>query len=86
MPGVAMIGARPKVGKTTLSINMAMNIASTGIPVLYLDTEMIERGRYRDISDKMIASHADVDINDIKTGAFFLRMFKPTNEWDRQVE
>ena len=69
-PGVAMIGARPKVGKTTLSINIARNIASSGIPVLYLDTEMIEKGRYRDISNKLLACTANVDINDVKTGRF----------------
>lgn len=69
-PGVTMIGARAKVGKTTLSINTATNIAEQGIPVLYLDTEMIEKGRYRDISDKMLAMMANVDITDIKTGAF----------------
>ncbi len=69
-PGVAMIGARPKVGKTTLSINVAYNIAKSGVPVLYVDTEMIEKGRYRDISDKLLASISGQDIKDIKTGAF----------------
>ena len=69
-PGVAMIGARPKHGKTTLCINIANNIARTDIPVLYLDTEMVEKGRYRDISDKMLASCSDTDILDVKTGRF----------------
>lgn len=69
-PGVAMVGARPKVGKTTMCINIGYNIASRNIPVLYLDTEMIEKGKYRDISNKLIASQAAVDINDVKTGQF----------------
>lgn len=69
-PGVAVIGARAKVGKTSVSINIGYNIASRGIPVLYLDTEMIEKGKYRDISDKLLASVSDCDIKDIKTGAF----------------
>lgn len=69
-PGVTLIGARPKVGKTTLSMAMALNIATSGIPVLYVDTEMIEKGRYRDISDKLLASISNQDIKAIKTGAF----------------
>lgn len=69
-PGVSMIGARPKVGKTSLSINIGRHIASQDIPVLYLDTEMIEKGRYRDISDKLLASESNVNIRDIKTGRF----------------
>lgn len=69
-PGVTLIGARAKVGKTTLSMAMALNIARAGIPVLYVDTEMIEKGHYRDISDKLLASLSNQDIKAIKTGSF----------------
>lgn len=69
-PGVTLIGARPKVGKTTLAMAMALNIARKDIPVLYVDTEMIEKGRYRDISDKLLASLSSQDIKAIKTGSF----------------
>jgi replicative DNA helicase len=69
LPGVTIVGARAKVGKTTLSVNVAKNIGEQNIPVLYLDTEMVETGKYRDISLKMLSMISDVDINDIKSGA-----------------
>lgn len=68
LPGVTMIGARAKVGKTTLSVNIAKNVAEQEIPVLYLDTEMVETGKYRDISLKLLGMISGVDINDIKSG------------------
>ncbi len=37
---VSVIGARPKVGKSFVALNMSRNIAKAGIPVLYLDTEL----------------------------------------------
>jgi replicative DNA helicase len=37
-----VIVARPKKGKTFLGVNIANNVASDGIPVLYLDTELAE--------------------------------------------
>lgn len=40
-PGtVNVVGARPKVGKSFISMNVAINVAKQGIPVLYLDTEL----------------------------------------------
>ena len=69
-PGVTMLGARPKVGKTTVAITIANHIASQNIPVLYLDTEMIEKGRFRDVSDKLLAMVSNTNIREIKTGEF----------------
>ena len=37
---LTIIAARPKVGKTTLLLNLASDFAAAGIPVLFLDTEM----------------------------------------------
>jgi len=37
---VNVVGARPKVGKSTFCLNVAKNVSFAGIPVLYLDTEM----------------------------------------------
>ena len=70
LPGVTMVGARAKVGKTTLSINIAKNVGEQDIPVLYLDTEMVESGKYRDISIKMLSMISGVKMNDIKSGEF----------------
>tara|TARA_R110000803_G_scaffold169444_2_gene232458 strand:+ start:294 stop:1742 length:1449 start_codon:yes stop_codon:yes gene_type:complete len=63
---INVIGARPKVGKTILSDNIGYHIASHGIPVLNLDTEMTwEDHVYR--SSAMISG---VPINEIETGKF----------------
>jgi replicative DNA helicase len=37
---VNVVGARPKVGKSTFCLNVAKNVALSEVPVLYLDTEM----------------------------------------------
>ena len=37
---VNVVGARPKVGKSTFCLNVAKNVVLNDIPVLYLDTEM----------------------------------------------
>lgn len=40
-PGtIAVIGARSKKGKSFMALNMAINAAHRGVPVLYLDTEL----------------------------------------------
>ena len=65
-PGVAVIGARPKAGKTSLSTNILLNVASLGIPVLYLDTEMTKD----QIQTKMVANLSKIQINNIEHGAF----------------
>jgi replicative DNA helicase len=64
---VNVIGARPKVGKTLLSDNVGMHIASSlGIPVLNLDTEMTAE----DHIHRSLAALSEVSINDIETGKF----------------
>mgnify|MGYP003124029700 FL=1 len=64
---VNIIGARPKTGKTLLSDNIGMHIASElGIPVLNLDTEMTAD----DHKHRSLAALSEVSINDIETGQF----------------
>lgn len=63
-----VIAARPKVGKTILSDNMGYNIASNGIPVLNLDTEMLKE----DHQHRSLAMLSNVKIHDIETGQFSL--------------
>ena len=64
---VNIIGARPKTGKTLLSDNIGMHIASElNIPVLNLDTEMTAD----DHKHRSLAMLSEVAINDIETGAF----------------
>ena len=70
LPGVTVIGSRAKIGKTTLSVNITKNVGEQDIPVLYLDTEMVETGKYRDISIKMLSLVSGIDMKDIKNGSF----------------
>jgi replicative DNA helicase len=63
---INVIAARPKTGKTLLSDNMGLNIASKGIPVLNMDTEMTKL----DHINRLIAMMTEVEINKIETGKF----------------
>jgi replicative DNA helicase len=63
---VNVIGARPGVGKTTIAMNMGMNIAQQGIKVLNLDTEMIKEDQIH----RTLACLSEVSINQVETGKF----------------
>lgn len=63
---VNVIGARPKVGKSSFVDNMGYNIASRKIPVLNLDTEM----RKNDHQLRIMANIADITIHDLECGKF----------------
>lgn len=65
-PGISLIGARSKGGKSFLGITIGKNVTSLGIPVLYLDTEMSKEI----LITRLIASIAGFDINDIEKGVF----------------
>jgi replicative DNA helicase len=66
-PGINLIGARPKIGKTTLADNIALHIsANIGLPVFNLDTEMNKKAhRFR-----ILANLAEVNVNEIEIGSF----------------
>lgn len=66
MTGVHMIGARPKVGKSTFAQNVGMFVAQNGIPVLNLDTEMSKKEQM----DKLLSCMSGVDLKTIKKGKF----------------
>lgn len=63
---VNFISARPKSGKTTLSINMCVNISKLNYPVLNLDTEM----NVKDNRHKTIANMSSVKIHSIENGKY----------------
>jgi len=63
---VNIIAARPKTGKTLLSDNMGYNVASLGIPVLNMDTEMTKE----DHINRILAMMTEIEINAIETGKF----------------
>jgi len=64
--GVTLIGARPKCNKTTLGVQTGLYVASLGIPVLFLDTEMV----IQEIYPRVLADFANIDIDMIETGKF----------------
>lgn len=63
---INVIAARPKTGKTLLSDNMGLNIASKGIPVLNMDTEMTKQ----DHINRLVAMMTEIEISKIETGKF----------------
>ncbi len=70
--GVHVFAARLKVGKSTISLNIANHISKNlGIPVLYLDTEMMEPEQLC----RLFALLTETDFNKIETGQFAEDMF-----------
>lgn len=72
--GVYLTAARPKQGKSTLSINDGLFLAKTGVPVLYLDTEMTVDGQM----PRILACLSGIDSKEIETGQFGKNDFKTT--------
>jgi replicative DNA helicase len=68
---VNVIGARTKVGKSLIGLNMGADIANRDIPVLYLDTEMTRKDQ-QNRGGSMISygTTGKSTINDIETGQF----------------
>ena len=66
---VNVIGARPKTGKTLMAMNMGIDIAKRGIPVLDLDTEMmLHDHKNRGLAMISYGTSGKSTINDIETG------------------
>lgn len=63
---VSIIGARPKIGKSTLSVNIGTHISKLNIPVLYLDTEMSKN----DSVTRLISSLSQINIRKVETGTY----------------
>tara|TARA_B100002019_G_C21274933_1_gene604907 strand:- start:8232 stop:9695 length:1464 start_codon:yes stop_codon:yes gene_type:complete len=63
---VNVIAARPKTGKTLLADNMGYALASNGIPVLNMDTEMTTE----DHINRILAMMTEIDMSTIETGKF----------------
>lgn len=68
-PGtVHVLASRPKVGKSFLGMNMAMNSASRGVPTLVIDTELTEDYQM----DRMVCINSSCPISLYETGKFRL--------------
>lgn len=66
VPGVHVIGARTKQGKSHTCDNMGVDLTERNIPVLVIDTEMnIKKHHYR-----LLALLSGIKVNDIKSGRY----------------
>lgn len=61
-----IMAARPSMGKTTLAINIAENIALNGGKVLFISLEMSQQ----DIASKILSSIGNIDYEKFETGEF----------------
>lgn len=62
-PGnVAVLAARPSMGKTALALNIATNVARAEHPVLFISLEM----GGQEVSERLLASEAKVPYHDIR--------------------
>ncbi|MFO7246385.1 MAG: replicative DNA helicase [Thermaerobacter sp.] len=59
-----ILAARPSVGKTTLSLNMALNAARHGVPVAFFSLEMSRE----QLALRLLASEAAVSMQRLRTG------------------
>jgi len=68
---ISVIGARTKVGKSLIGLNMASHISKNNIPVLYMDTEMTKTDQQlRGGSMLSYNTKGKSTINEIETGKF----------------
>ena len=65
-PGVHVIAARAKMGKSMVSMFIAGQVTQQDVPVLYLDTELDEKTTVT----RLCAHLSQVTIDEIETGAF----------------
>jgi len=75
---VSLVGARQKVGKSMMSANIGLHVASkSGFPVLYLDTEMVKRDHWSRLLPNIgIAHGVKVTISELETGKYVGSAFK----------
>lgn len=64
-PGqMAILAARPSVGKTALALNIADHVASTGTPALFFTLEMTGQ----ELAMRLMASRSGVSMSDMRSG------------------
>lgn len=84
---VNVIGARTKVGKSLVGLNMGESIASNDIPVLYMDTEMTKKDQQnRGGSMVSYGTNGSSTINQIETGKFADNDYRKSSLFDLAKE
>jgi len=71
--GLYIMGARPGMGKTTVALNIAEQVASKGMPVLFVSLEMTSR----QVMCKRIAA---------KSGIPYRKLISGDMTWDEQID
>lgn len=71
--GLYILGARPGMGKTTVALNVAEQVASRGFPVLFVSLEMTSR----QVMCKRIAA---------KSGIPYRKLISGDMTWDEQID
>lgn len=66
LPGVTVIGAAPGEGKSVLGLNIARNVALSGIPVVIFSLEM----KKRQILRRLLSDELSTTVSDIKSGRY----------------
>lgn len=64
--GVTLIAARPKTGKSSVGKEIGLHLAQKGIPVLFVDTEMIKDEQL----DRCIAGMTGISLTDVENGGY----------------
>jgi replicative DNA helicase len=59
-----VVAARPSMGKSSLALNMAQNVAESGKPVAFFTLEMSRE----EVVQRLLSSMASVDSNKLRTG------------------
>ena len=59
-----ILAARPAMGKSAFAINIATNVAKSGVPVVIFNLEMSKE----QVANRILASEAMVDSNKLRTG------------------
>lgn len=75
-PGLYIVAARPSVGKSSFSAQIALQLAQAGTPVLFLSQEMSAR----QVADRALANVGRVPLKGLLTGRL------SDSEWGRIVE
>lgn len=71
--GLYILGARPGMGKTTVALNVAEQVASRGFPVLFVSLEMTSR----QVMCKRISA---------KSGIPYRKLISGNMTWDEQID
>jgi replicative DNA helicase len=74
---VNILGARPKIGKSFFCLNVGEHVASNGVPVLYLDTELSHELQ----KHRFISLMSGVSLDRLETGRFADREDEKKRIW-----